>query len=206
MSKNGRQGTSAVSPSIADQLEGVDDAAKSAIITRAVDDQNLLMKARELVSYGEPTFAVADGSVSERFGRKSVPVITVVVPIALLGIKFTSTIWGRLENKTDGSVITFEASMPKDVKPIDATGKDRLLAHVENTASQWGSPVKLTNADGSPMLDENNNQVVVGSEYLKATTSAEARLMGVKAPTIAGQLGRPTLRKRVVLASETART
>lgn len=193
-----------VSPSMRDQLEGVDDAAKSAIITRAVEDQNLLLKARELVNYGDPTFAIADGRVSDRFGKKSVPAIACVVPIALLGIRFNVTIWGRLENQTDGQEIKFEASMPKDIKPIDTDSRDRLLAHVENAAWRWGNPVELLDAAGKVMIDADTKKpIMVGSEYLKATASAESALLGRRGAVV-GQLGRPRLVKRVSVVTDVA--
>lgn len=185
----GRQGNSQAAPNgvagatLADQIrENVVDgntAAASAIIDRALEDQELLLKARQLVNYGDAVVSVADGSVSERFGSKSVPMLEIVVPIALLGIKIQGTIWARLTNKTDGTEVKMEASVGKGIKYIDSTGKDRLLAHMENAAQAWPG-------------------------YAKAEQTAIAALMGTKATT-AGYAPRPTLvRKLVATAAQPA--
>lgn len=135
-------------------------------------DQQALLMLKD--GYGAVECSSADGSVSERFGRKSCAVIECIVPIPLLGIKIMGTIWGRLETKADGTTVKFEASMPKGIKHIDDAGKDKLLAHIENGAVEWAG-------------------------YEKATDAATAKLMGqVKAPGTVG--GRPTLVKRVVMA------
>lgn len=163
-----------INPAMADQLSKVASNTPERVeeaIDAMLTDQAAHLTALKAVGYGAVDCSAADGDVSERFGRKSCPVIEVAVPIPALGIKLTGTIWGRLVNGTDGTTVTFEAGMPKGVKHMDAAGKERLLAHMENGAAAWPG-------------------------YDKATDAASAKLTGQTAGTVGA---RPKLVKRIVM-------
>lgn len=78
-----------------------------------------------------------NASVSERFGRKSIAAIQCKVPVLATGMVIDATIWGRLEIKSDGTTIRFEASVPKGVKIPESADAERFLAHVERSAMSW---------------------------------------------------------------------
>lgn len=129
---------------IAEQMRDLPVEAQSAMIENALRDQEVLLKARQLVNYGACTFTASDGQVSSKWGRKSAPAIECVVPIPLLGISIAATIWGELKTDTDGTRVVFAASMPRGIKSTDGDGKDRLLAHCENSAAEWSEFDKVT--------------------------------------------------------------
>lgn len=163
---------------IGDQLAAKNAPEVDKIISEMQAGQAELMTLRDH-GYGPVECSSADGTVSERFGRKSCAVIECIVPVPMLGIKIMGTIWGRLETKADGTTVKFEASMPKGVKHIDDAGKERILAHMENGAAEWAG-------------------------FEKATDAASAKLMG-QTTAKPGTVGaRPTLVKRVVM-TQTAR-
>lgn len=129
--------------------------------------------------YGAVECEVTGASVSEKYGRKSIATIKCIVPIPALGLRIEATIWGGLQVKSDGTEITFAASMPKGIRAMDAASKDRFLAHVENSAVRWAG-------------------------YDKATGAAERELLGQKPVAVAGEVGRPKLVKRVKLEASRA--
>lgn len=155
-------------------------ANAAAIIDTMVKGQEEVLAAkqadREL--YGPVECASADGTVTERFGRKSCAAIAVVVPIPSLGLKLDATIWGRLVNDATGTTVTFEAGMPKGIKATDEHGKDRLLAHIEIGAQSW------------PGYDK--------------TTDAIIRKLTGQTATVGSVGARPKLVKRVVMAASGA--
>lgn len=181
MSKDRDNKTGIAGSSIADAIrsanalpDGPADAAT--IIDTMVKEQEkvLLEKQADRELYGPVECSAADGSVTERFGRKSCAAIQVVVPCPALGLKFDTTVWGRLVNDPTGTTVTFEAGMPKGMRSIDEHGKDRLLAHIEVGAQSWAG-------------------------YEKTTDAVIAKLTGQTAKP--GTIGaRPKLVKRVVLA------
>lgn len=158
-------------------VKSTDDVKKAAI----ADTARIAKLAAKLApQYGAVECSSANGSVSEKYGRKSIAVIAAKVPITSLGIVIEVTLWGQLVNKPDGTEISFSASMPKGIKALDSIGKDRLLAHVENSCVRWAG-------------------------YDKATDAAQRELLGQKPKPVAGEVGRPRLVKQVKLAaSDTA--
>lgn len=151
------------------------------IIEDMIDDQKEVLQALQesRLAYGDVEFASADGTVSDRFGKKSCAAIACSVPIKELGIKIDVTIWGRLTSDQHGTSITFEAGMPKGIRALDETGKDRLMAHVENAAMLWPA-------------------------YDKTTDAIAAKLTGQTAKPGTANV-RPKLVKRVQLTSNAAR-
>lgn len=184
MSKNNRSNDQGVAGStIADQIRAnnaVPDGPANAaeIIESMIESQAEVLETiqADRAFYGPVECASADGNVTDRFGRKSCAAISVMVPIPLLGLKLTGTIWGRLVNDTNGTTVTFEGGMPKELKALDETGKDRLLAHMELGAQAWAG-------------------------YEKTTDAVIAKLTGQTGKTVAGQLARPKLVKKVVLSA-----
>lgn len=151
----------------AEQIEEMIEGQKEVLATLQAD--------REL--YGPVECASADGTVTERFGRKSCAAIALQVPIPALGLKLDVTIWGRLVNDATGTTVTFEAGMPKGIRATDENGKDRLLIHAELGAQSWPG-------------------------YEKTTDAVMRKLTGQTAT--AGTVGaRPKLVKRVIMAAAT---
>lgn len=183
MANQNNRATGVAGSTIAEQLretqkvvESTDAADK--IIAKMKEENSLLLAAMKKVGYGEVECSLAEGTVSERFGKKSCAVIEVTLPIPHLGLRIIGTIWGRLENKPEGTTVTFEAAMPKFIKATDAVAKERILAAMENGAAAWAG-------------------------FDKATASAEARLMGQTTKVEPGETARPKLVKRVLLATTT---
>lgn len=181
MAQNKRTDQGIAGSTIADQIRAanaVPDGPPNAdkIIESMVEEQAEVLEAiqQDRALYGPVECASADGNVTDRFGRKSCAAISVMIPIPSLGLKLAGTIWGRLINDANGTTVTFEGGMPKDLKAMDETGKDRLLAHMEVGAQAWAG-------------------------YEKTTDAVIAKLTGQTAKATAGQLVRPKLVKRVVM-------
>lgn len=146
---NGKTGDTVIADAIKKagaMPDGPADAA--AIIDTMLEKQEQVLTAlqadREL--YGAVECASADGTVTERFGRKSCAAIQVQVPVPSLGLKIDATIWGRLITDATGTTVSFEAGMPKGIRATDEHGKDRLLAHIEVGAQTWPGYEKTTDA------------------------------------------------------------
>jgi hypothetical protein len=134
--------------------------------------------AKLIPQYGAVECEAALGSVSEKYGRKSIAVVRCLVPISGIGMKLDATLWGQLVTKSDGTEITFSASLPKGIKASSAADRDRFLAHVENSCVRWAG-------------------------YEKATAAAEAELLGMRPKVAKGDpAARPRLVKQVKLAAK----
>lgn len=135
------------------------------IIEDKLEEQKVLLEQkqadREL--YGPVECSSADGTVTERFGRKSCAAIQVMIPVPSLGLKIAATIWGRLINDATGTTVTFEGGMPRDLKPMDENGKDRLLAHIETGAQSWPGYEKTTDAIVAKLTGQNAKPGTVGA-------------------------------------------
>lgn len=88
--------------------------------------------------YGAPEFSASDnGSVSERYGKRSTAAVDITVPIASLGLKISTTLWCNLDRRSDGDRVIPSVRLPKNVKAIDTDAKDRFIEHIEDAIMAW---------------------------------------------------------------------
>lgn len=152
---------------MANENKPTDKTLDAKVIAAAVAE--VIAKQR----FGPVECQITDSTVSDRYGRKSVKVLDVIVPLPLIGMRVNSALYGNLEVKSDGTEISFTAYIPKKfMSAMDDDSRERFLAHVENGAASW-----------------------VGFD--KATAAAAAKLTGQSKKVAAGEIARPRLVKAV---------
>ena len=136
--------------------------------------------------YGKPIFSWPKSeNVNEsryKAGQKSTAAIDYAMPVGD-GLIVKGTVYGNLEQISDGLKITFAASAPnaRTIEFRDRASRETFLAHVEHAMLKW------------PAFDA-------------ATDAAQNRLTGVKAKSEVGKVARPELAPRLVKVAKTETT
>ncbi len=96
---------------------------------------------------GVVTFALPRGSqdVYTKGATASTRAINATVPIGvqltpdgpIVGAVLDITIWGRMVRKSDGTEVTFAASLPRDLGAATDGAMDAICGHVEQLAVVW---------------------------------------------------------------------
>lgn len=115
------------------------EVANAKIIELSRDNGKLT--AAIVSPYGDMEFSTPDDPqiYPAKFGGgKSTTAASVTVPIMLLGWKVTARIYARLEEKTDGTTVTFDPAVPKGIGKLDGPeGIQRFKSAVLLAAERW---------------------------------------------------------------------
>ncbi len=133
-------------------------SANVAVIKQA-DDQRW-----KSVAFSRP----ARATVSEKGARKSTIAIQCQVTTRD-GLIVNTAMWAGLKRESGQDVITFEASMPREIGTVDDDTRESFLAFVEHAAVKWNG-------------------------YDNATAAAEGRLTGTE---VKAAIPRPRLVKAI---------
>lgn len=88
--------------------------------------------------YGEPIISLPENaSVSEKYGAKSTAMLNVIIPIVSIGATVETTIWARLQNKSDGQVIEPSVGKPKGMKFTSSEAKAAFDTAIADSLTAW---------------------------------------------------------------------
>lgn len=136
----------------------------------APQNQNKAIESKPVVSaWGIPIVVGVDENkvYPSKFGAgRSTTVAVVTLPIAAVGMRFTATIYGRLEEKPEGTSITFEPSFgkgvkgatPDDTKAAKALALDAAMAWAGWNAAEKSAIDALTADPAAPKVKAANGE------------------------------------------------
>lgn len=182
-SKRNRRGVVIGSNSV-DQIIEAQPVSDPSVIAEleALESEIIGERASDQPMYGPVSFSLPKNATvyPGRRGGKSVVVVQCTVPIMGIRGRCDAAIWGRSDEASDGTKITFAASVPKFMGFDDKDAEDRFLAHIESDALAWNG-------------------------YEQAVHAATNRLMGIEASKD-GKAVRPGLAPRLVKPTTVGKT